>query len=327
MLFAIGSARKRFNDHQNSALNFGAVFDDNVTKDQALSDWAGNVARAVAVCNQKVGVNLTTGQVQGLKGNRLYAATLFSPNTKRSYGDGNTALSLTDMRLLQASPILVNTAAPVAMGENGYILAERSVMYMFRTGGIPQLYSTYSTAQNFSSRTGGDVIYTVVNVNSLHYTRTGRMPTTLTGSVVTSGSDMTVTSAVGYATIGTAQATGQFFGTIDGGYRYQINGRNAQGQFFTNDPVFYSGNGLSGSGVAANVDRNLRISMSVSGANETPVPKWMGNVIQIGKDYFMMQYDIGTGLDVESADPLVPGDRASLTFKGTNLSYPDRVLM
>ncbi|QZE59638.1 hypothetical protein pEaSNUABM39_00058 [Erwinia phage pEa_SNUABM_39] len=327
MLFAIGSARKRFDDHQNSALCYGAVFDSNVTKDQALSDWAGNVARAVAVCNTKAGNNLTTGQVQGLKGNRLYAATLFSPNVKRSYGDANYALFLTDLRLVLAAPVAINTTTPVAMGENGFILAERCVTYMFRAGGTPQLYSTYNTAQSYSSRAGGDVIYTVTNVSSLHYTRTARMPTTLTGGVTTSGSDITVTSAIGYASVGTAQSTGQFFGTIDGGYRYQTSGRNAQGQFFTNDPVFYNGNGLYGNGVPQNTDRNLRISMAVSGADETPVAKWLGNVIQIGKDYFMMRYEIGAGLDVENVNTLVPGDSASFTYKGTNLSYPDRVLM
>ncbi|QZE58619.1 hypothetical protein pEaSNUABM28_00062 [Erwinia phage pEa_SNUABM_28] len=326
MLFAIGSARKRFDDHQNSALCFGAVFDSNVTKDQALSDWPGNVARAVAVCNTKAGNNLTTGQVQGLKGNRLYAATLFSPNVKRSYGDANYALFLTDLRLVLAGPVAINTTAPVAMGENGFILAERSVMYMFRSGGTPQLYSTYNTAQSYSARAGSDVIYTVTTVNSLHYTRTARMPTTLTGGVTTSGSDITVTSAIGYATVGTAQASGQFFGTIDGGYRYQLSGRNAQGQFYTNDPVFYNGNGLYGN-VVQNTDRNLRISIAVSGANETPVPKWMGNVIQIGRDYFMMRYDIGSGLDLESTATLVPGDNATFTLNATNLTYPDRVLM
>ncbi|UAW96549.1 hypothetical protein pEaSNUABM22_00061 [Erwinia phage pEa_SNUABM_22] len=326
MLFALGSCQKRFNDHQNSAINFGAIFDDNVTKDQALSDWAGNVARAVAVCNTKSGNSLTTGQVQGLKGNRLYAATIFSPSIKRSYGDANSAMSLSDLRLIQPAPVALNNAAPTTMGELGFILAERSVMYMFRSGGTPQLYSTYNTAQSYSARAGSDVIYTVTTVNSLHYTRTARMPTTPTGSVTTSGSDITVTSAIGYANVGTAQASGQFFGTIDGGYRYQISGRNAQGQFYTNDPVFYNGNGLYGN-VVQNTDRNLRISMAVSGANETPVPKWMGNVIQIGRDYFMMRYDIGSGLDLESTATLVPGDNATFTLNATNLTYPDRVLM
>ena len=327
MLFALGSCRKRFNDHQNSVLNYGAVFDDNVTKDQALSDWTGNVAKAVAVCNTKVGNALTTGQVQGLKGNRLYAATLFSPNAKRAYGAVNTTLSLTDLRLFLTAPD-ANAADPVAMGEWGYILAERSVTYMFRTGGAPQLYSTYNTQQSYSGRTGGGTIYTDTAVASLHYTRTGKMPTALLGTSLTSGLDLTVTSAIGYAQAGTAQTgSAPYFGTIDGGYRFQTSGRNAQGQFFTNDPIFYSGNGLNGNGVPANADRNLRISMAVSGTNETPVPKWMGNVIQIGKDYFMVRYDIGTGLDVESTAALVPGDNASFTYKGINMSYPDRVLM
>lgn len=325
MLFALGSARKRFNDHQNAALNFGAVFDNTVTKDAAKSDWPGSVAQAVAVCGSKTGTSLTSGQVQGLKGNRLYAATLSSPDQKRSYGDGNSAMGLSDLRLLLSAP-LANTDTVPVFGEWGYVQAERSVTYLFRRGGAPQVYCTYTIAQNYSGHVGTDTIYTDTVAAGLQYTRTGRMPTTLLGTTVTTGADYSSVGSVGYTAQGTAQSSGSFFGTTDGGYRVQQSGRNAQGQFWSNNPVFYNGNGLTGS-VAASTDRNLRISMSVSGPDETPVPVWMGNVIQIGKDYFMMQYDIGQGLDVESVSALVPGNSANFTVKINNFVYPDRVPM
>lgn len=44
MLFALGSCRARFNNHQNAAQNFGVVFGNNITKEQAFNDWPGEFA-------------------------------------------------------------------------------------------------------------------------------------------------------------------------------------------------------------------------------------------------------------------------------------------
>lgn len=323
MLFALGSCRARFNNHQNAAQNFGVVFGDNITKEQAFNDWAGSVPRAVAVCTTKDGNQLATGQVQGMRGNRLYAATLYSPTRKKSYSDSVPVLDLSDLNLVLDSPLSSSTACP-AFGEGGYVLAERSVTYMFRTAGAPQAYCTYTTNQGYTSHSGSDVIYTDTSVNSVLYTLTGRIPTTFNGTVTPAYQSYTASAFVGYLPIGAAQSSGYMFGTIDGGYRFQQSGRNAQGQFWSNPAVFYDGNGISGS-VSASTDRNLRISMSVSGANETPNPVWMGAIILIGKSYFMMRYDIGQDADIMSNATLVPGTFASFTTNVQNYSYPDRV--
>lgn len=323
MLFALGSCRARFNNHQNAAQNFGVVFGDNITKEQAINDWPGCVPRAIAVCATKNGSQLSTGQVQGMRGNRLYAATLYSPTRKKSYSDPTPTLGLSNLNLVLNAPLSNTTACP-AFGEGGYVLAERSVTYMFRTTGAPQAYCSYTTNQAFTSHSGSDVIYTDTSVNSVLYTLSGRIPTSIEGTVTPAYQSYTASAFVGYMPIGAAQSAGYMFGTIDGGYRFQQSGRNAQGQFWSNPAVFYDGNGISGS-VIANADRNLRISMSVSGANETPVPVWMGAIILIGKSYFMMRYDFGQDADVISNATLVPGEFASFTSNVQNYSYPDRV--
>ncbi|QZE57271.1 hypothetical protein MPK71_gp062 [Erwinia phage pEa_SNUABM_1] len=321
MLFTLGSCRKRFDNHQNTALNFGIVFDQNISKDQAFSDWPGCVPRAIAACTTKNGNQLATGQVQGMRGNRLYAATMYSPSRKKSYSDSIPALTLADLRLVLPAPMVSSSDAP-AFGEGGYVLAERSVTYMFRSPGTPQAYGTYSTYQGYTSHSGSDVIYTDTSVNSVLYTLSGRIPATVEGSVVGSYQSYTASAIVGYMAVGPSQGAGYMFGTIDGGYRLQQSGRNAQGQFWSNPAQFLDGNGISGS-VAANADTNLRISMAVSGANETPVPSWMGALIYIGKSYFMMRYDFDT--DLTSNATLVPGNSASFTFNGQNYAYPDRI--
>ena len=323
MLFTLGSCRKRFDNHQNAALNFGVVFDQNISKEQAFADWPGCVPRSVAVCTTKNGNKLSTGQVQGMRGNRLYAATLYSPSRKKSYSDAVPVLGLDDLNLVLKAPLANATDCPT-FGEGGYVLAERSVTYMFRSTGSPQAYGTYSTNQSFSSHSGSDVIYTDTSVNSVHYTLSGRVPTTVEGTTTPSYQSYTATAVIGYMAIGPAQSAGYMFGTIDGGYRLQQSGRNAQGQFWTNPAQFLDGNGIVGS-VAANTDRNLRISMSVSGANETPVPVWMGALIYIGKSYFMMRYDFGEDLTNDAT--LVPGNSASFTANVQNFAYPDRITL
>lgn len=327
MIFTLGKSALSVQQAINKALSRSLVFDGSVTPEQARSDWKNTAMKCRAICGVYENNKLTTGQVQGNKGDRHYVAVAgaVNPTLPSILSTSNTIQSLSNLGLevdwTVSSTISANNTTMPKYGDGGYgipgntllIYSDRpGYLYAHLSGGYDnQYYYGYSDNPYGRYQT---------------WTYTQRYSYCVMHSVVVA-SDTNVYSRVRAPdnSAGIAQATamnsGPFAAFLRPAYSYATWGTYSTGvEFGSSTQQMTTSDTLSGK-VTKSPYLDFPLSIPASGvADETVTPAWSAMVTYFGDRRVFIKFDIAEGADVEPV-AMTPGLPAQLTVNPDSVVY------
>lgn len=327
MIFTLGKSTLSVQQAIDKALSRSLIFDQNVSPEQARSDWKNVAMKCRAVCGMYANSKLTTGQVQGNKGNRHYVAVAGQVNpvlpgvlTTASITPSLLNLGL-EVDWTQSSTVSANTTTMPKYGDGGYGIPGNTLMvysdragylYAHLSGGYAnQYYHGYTDnpggkyqTWTYTQRYSYCVMHSVVVSSDTNINSTIRAPDKSSGIVQA-----------------TAMNSGPFVAFLRPAFSSATWGTYSTGIGFGNSTQQMTISDTLASNVTKSPYQDFPLSIPASGvADETVTPAWSAMVTYFGDRRVFIKFDIAEGADVEPVT-MTPGLPAQLTVNSDSVVF------